>query len=87
MSKIPVAIFTPAGISFQCAEISSAIPAVISTAPMKETMARNFPPPSSFKLEVLDDFPPLLLGDEAGVVKFLDVGVFHFVLRVELLLL
>ena len=29
------------------------------------------------ELEVLDDFLPLLIGDEAGVVEFLDVGVFH----------
>ena len=36
------------------------------------------------ELEVLDDFLPLLIGDEAGVVEFLDVGVFHVVLRVVL---
>jgi hypothetical protein len=27
---------------------------------------------------VPDDFLPLLIGDEAGVVKLLNVGVFHF---------
>ena len=47
MSKSPPAIFTPRGISFQCAEISSAMPAAMSTAPMMETMARNLLPPSS----------------------------------------
>jgi hypothetical protein len=29
-------------------------------------------------LEVSDDFLPLLVGDEPGVVKLLNVGVFHF---------
>ena len=30
-----------------------------------------------FKLKVFDDFLPLLIGDETGVAKFLDVSVFH----------
>ena len=33
------------------------------------------------ELEVFDDFLPLLIGDEPGVMKLLDVAVFHFVLR------
>ena len=33
------------------------------------------------ELEVFDDFQPLLIGDEPGLVKFLNVSVFHFVLR------
>ena len=29
------------------------------------------------ELEMSDDFLPLLIGDEPGFVKFLNVGVFH----------
>ena len=33
------------------------------------------------ELEVFDNFLPLLIGDETGLLKFLDIAVFHFVLR------
>jgi hypothetical protein len=38
-------------------------------------------PSSPRSLEVPDDFLPLLIRDETGLMKFLDIAVFHIALR------
>ena len=77
MSARPAAIFTPRGISSQCAEMSKVMTsAEISTAPTKEMMTRNLFP-SILQTEVRNYLVPLFGTDKPGRMDFFDVFGFH----------